>query len=119
MKVFISADMEGISGVYSAAATERDHPDYPIACRLMTGDVNAAVQGAVDAGAVEVWVRDAHGGANNILIEDLHPRAHLIGGWNEVARMMDGINDSFAAAFLVGYHASSLTAAFVADRGTL
>lgn len=109
MKVFISADMEGITGVYSGAATEREHADYPICRRLMTQDVNAAVQGAVDAGADEVWVNDSHGGANNILIEELHPKAHLIQGWNEVSRMTDGIDETFAAALLVGYHARSLT----------
>ena len=109
MKVFMSADMEGICGIVRSDMTERSHYDFGRARELMTGDVNAAAEAAFDAGATDVWVRDAHGSANNILIDRLDPRVRLIQGWAEVARMMDGIDSSFDAAMLIGYHARAMT----------
>ncbi len=109
LRVFISADMEGISGVGRSGMTESEHRDYGRAREFMTADVNAAVQGAFDAGATEVWVKDSHGPADNILIEKLDPRAHLIQGWTAGSRMMEGIDDTFDAAVLVGYHSRSMT----------
>ena len=109
MKVFISADMEGISGIAKAAWTESDDNDFARARELMTGDVNAAIQGCLDAGAEGIWVKDAHGGADNILIEKLLAPARLIQGWGHADRMMEGIDASFDAAMLVGYHARVMT----------
>jgi len=109
MKVFISADMEGISGIPRSAWTESDDDDFSRARELMTGDVNAAIQGCLDAGADEIWVKDAHGGADNILIEKLLPPARLIQGWGPADRMMEGIDASFDAALLIGYHARVMT----------
>jgi D-amino peptidase len=109
MKVFISADMEGISGIAKSAWTESDDRDFSRARELMTGDVNAAIQGCLDAGADEIWVKDAHGGADNILIEKLLAPARLIQGWGHADRMMEGIDASFDAAMLVGYHARVMT----------
>jgi len=101
--------MEGISGIAKTGMTESDHRDYGRAREFMTADVNAAVAGAFDAGATEVWVKDAHGPADNILIEKLDPRAHLIQGWGAGSRMMEGIDETFDAAMLVGYHARAMT----------
>lgn len=108
MKVFISADMEGISGIPRAALTESDHPDYARGRELMAGDVNAAIEGALAAGATEIWVRDAHASACNLPIDHISPRAQVIQGWNGISRMMEGIDESFSAALLVGYHARAL-----------
>ena len=109
MRILISADMEGISGIFHGDMTETDDPDFGRSRELMTGDVNAAIEGALDAGASDVWVNDSHGSANNILLEKLHPKAHLIQGWGEVARMMDGVDEGIDAGMLVGYHARALT----------
>ena len=109
MKVFISADMEGICGIVRSDMTEQSHYDFGRARQLMTDDVSAAAEAAFAAGATEVWVKDAHGSANNILIDRLDPRVRLIQGWAEVARMMDGIDETFAAAMLIGYHARAMT----------
>ena len=112
MKVFISADMEGISGVANAAMTGSGDKDYGRARELMTGDVNAAIEGALAAGATEVWVRDAHGSsASNLLVEKLAPPAQVIQGWAPEVLMMQGIDASFDAALLVGYHARVMTEA--------
>jgi len=114
MKVFISADMEGISGVTRGAMTESNHADFALARGLMTKDVNAAVQGALQAGATEIWVKDAHGSANNLIVEDVAAPAQVIQGWAEVSRMMQGIDETFDAALLVGYHARAQT-----DKGNI
>lgn len=109
MKVFISADMEGISGLPNAAMTETDDRDFGRARELMTADVNAAVEGALAAGATQIVVRDAHGTANNLLPEKMPGPAEVIQGWTATGRMMEGIDESFDAALLIGYHAKSLT----------
>lgn len=106
MRIFISADMEGISGVAVGAHVQPGHAEYQRMRRLMTADVNAAVQGALDAGAEHVVVSDGHGPMTNLLIEELHPAADLISGSNRLLCQMEGIDDpaGFDAVFLVGYH---------------
>ena len=106
MKVFISADMEGATGIVTARHVASNDSEYGRMRRLLTGDVNAAVEGAVEAGATEVLVNDSHGAMINILIEDLHPKARLISGSNKQLCQMEGIDgDGFGAAFFVAYHA--------------
>ena len=106
MKLYISADIEGITGVTADAEhgsdDGRQHAD---ARRWMTQDVNAAVEGALEAGADEIVVKDAHGSALNIVPEELHPAATLIQGWGPVNGMMEGLDATCDLAFLVGYHA--------------
>lgn len=104
MRVYISVDMEGVCGVTHSAQCRPGHPDYERFRRLMTQEVNAAVEGAVDAGATEALVNDSHFTMTNLVIEDLHPRASLISGSNKLLAQMEGIDDSFDAVFLVGYH---------------
>lgn len=105
MKVFISCDMEGITGVAARNHTSQREAEYQRFRRLMTADVNAAVAGACDAGATEVLVVDSHGPMTNILIEDLDPRAELTTGSNKHFCQMEGISPDFAAVLLIGYHA--------------
>lgn len=104
MKVFISADIEGVGGVatWDQAGTKR--PDHERARQWMTEEVNCAVEGALEGGATEVVVRDAHGSARNILWDSLHPQARLISGWGPNIDMLLGIDESFGTAFLIGYH---------------
>lgn len=109
MKVFISVDIEGATGIASFSQCGRadgSHYDYAFARRMLTGDVNAAIRGARAAGATEVVVKDAHGNCKNLLVDELEPGTQLISGFyprNDY--MMDGIDESFGAAMLVGYHA--------------
>jgi D-amino peptidase len=110
LKVFISVDMEGITGVVNWEETSRTGKDYDYFRRLMALEANAAVEGALDAGATEITVRDAHGSARNILPDLLHPRAKLIRDWSGGPRgMMEGIDDSYDAAIFIGYHARAGT----------
>ncbi len=109
MKVFISADIEGITGLVSWSQCSRPDGksyDYQFARRMMTHDVNAAVRGARAAGATEIVIKDSHGNSKNLLIEDLEPGVQLVSGHGSgTDGMMQGIDGSFDAAILVGYHA--------------
>lgn len=109
-RVFISVDMEGITGLANWEETSRDGKDYDYFRRIMSLEANAAVLGAFDAGASEVVVRDSHGTARNILPDLLDPRALLIRDWSGGPKsMMEGIDESFDAAVFIGYHARAGT----------
>jgi len=109
LKVFISVDMEGVSGLINWDETSQGGPDYPLFRRLMTEEANAAITGALDAGATEIVVRDAHDSARNILPDLLRPEAKLIREWNSALSMMEGIDRSFDAAVFIGNHARAGT----------
>ncbi len=108
MKVFISVDIEGATGIASFSQCGRadsSHYDYLFARRMLTGDVNAAIRGAWAAGADEIVVKDAHGNCKNLLVDELEPGTQLISGfYPRDDYMMDGLDGSFAAAMLIGYH---------------
>lgn len=106
MRVLISADIEGISGVCDPEQTRPGSPEYERARRLMTGEVNAAVEGALDAGATEIWVADGHGTYRNIILEELHPAACLVSGKPRLWGMLAGLNEGrWNGLFMIGYHA--------------
>lgn len=107
MKIFISADIEGVAGVVVRAHGEPGNPEYERARRLMTAEASAAVAGAFDGGATEVVVNDSHGPQLNILPELLDPRAELILGRPKPAGMCAGLDASFDAVFFTGYHAGA------------
>ena len=109
LKVFISVDMEGISGLIAWDETSQGGPDYPLFRKLMTEEANAAIAGALDAGATEIVVRDAHDSARNILPDLLRPEARLIREWNSPLSMMEGIDKTFDAVVFIGYHARAGT----------
>ncbi|MFC1661994.1 M55 family metallopeptidase [Gemmatimonadota bacterium] len=110
LKVFISVDMEGISGVVNWEDVNRDGKDYNLFRRIMSLETNAAIEGAVAGGAAEVWVRDSHGSARNILPDLLDPRARLIRDWSGGPMgMMEGIDETFDAVVFIGYHARAGT----------
>jgi D-amino peptidase len=108
MKVFLSADIEGVTGVVSwshCGRADGDHYDFPFARRMMTHDVNAAIRGAKRAGADTVVVKDSHGNSKSLLIDELEPGTELISGHGAgIDGMMEGIDSSFDAALLIGYH---------------
>jgi D-amino peptidase len=105
LKTLIAADMEGISGVVHWDQVDSQHGEYGRFRRLMTGDVNAAIRGAYEAGADEVIVSDGHGSGRNILVEELDPRARLNSGSPSPLAMIQGIDSGVSAAMFVGYHA--------------
>jgi D-amino peptidase len=116
LKVFISVDMEGISGIVHSDQTTSGTAEYAAARRWMAQDVNAAVEGALEAGATEVVVNDSHGSMRNIDPDDLHPRAILISGSPKPLSMMQGIDASFSACLLIGYHAKAGTEDAILDH---
>lgn len=105
MKVFISCDIEGVSGVVdSRDQTSSEGKDYQRARELMTQEVNSVIEGAAQAGAKEILVNDSHGSMRNILIEKIHPAATLLTGSPKPLSMMQGISEEFDACIFVGYH---------------
>ncbi len=106
-KVYISVDLEGISGVNGDDQTGPGGAEYGRARKLMAEDANAAIRGAFEGGATDVLVNDSHGGQRNLLPEDLDPRARLISHSFKRYGMMEGLDDSFDAIVFVGYHAKA------------
>jgi D-amino peptidase len=104
MNVWISADMEGISGILAEDDLDRGRYDYDRGRDRMTADVDAAVRGAFDGGAQTVTVTDSHGAMRNLVIEDLDPRAELIQGMYTPWVMAEGLQERPDVAFLIGYH---------------
>ena len=97
--------MEGVGGIVHSDQTDSAHPEYQRGRKLMTAEVNAAVEGALKGGATEVLVNDSHGGMRNLLIEELNPEAILLSGATKQFSMMAGIDRTFDAVFFTGYHA--------------
>lgn len=104
MKVFISADIEGVTGTTHDDQTGGASDDYRRARKWMTDDVNAAIEGALEAGAKEIYVKDAHGNGRNILLDEMKKEACLITGWDTLMSMVQGLDETFDALILIGYH---------------
>jgi D-amino peptidase len=115
-KVFVSVDMEGIWGVVASEQVNSTSPEYTAARRWMAEDVNAVIAGLLEAGAGEVVVNDSHGSMRNIVADALNPKASLISGSPKPLSMMQGIDSSFDAVVLVGYHARAGTTASILDH---
>ncbi len=109
MKVYISADMEGATGVTGWKDVTVGEASYERFRKLLTQDVNAAIEGAIKGGATKVIVNEAHDTKKNILLEDLHSEAEMISGPTQFLGMMEGISNDFNAAFFIGYHARAGT----------
>ena len=116
MKVLIACDMEGITGVVNRDQVTTTHAEYQRCRRLMAQDANAAVEGALAAGAAEVIVSDGHAHGHNILIEDLHPGARLHSGLNAEFAMVEGVQERPDAAIFIGYHARAGTLNAILDH---
>jgi D-amino peptidase len=108
-KIFISIDMEGSSGIVDWTQVGRDPHEYEIGRKLMVGDLNAAIEGAMETGAEEIVVSDAHGWMRNLQPEEVNEAAYLIRGSPKPGSMMEGIDDSFDAALYVAYHSMNGT----------
>jgi D-amino peptidase len=109
-KIFISVDMEGITGVVQPAQLGPEGFEYQRAREWMTAEVNAAIAGIRDAGPAEIVVCDSHGNGQSVLIDKLPDDVRIVRGFPRPMEMMQGIDESFAAAVFIGYHASEWTA---------
>ncbi len=93
MKLLIAADMEGISGITGWNQVFPEHPEYARGRRLMTADVNAAIDGALQAGVTDIMVTDGHWDGSNILWEDVKSPARLINGSPSPLSMVQGVQE--------------------------
>lgn len=104
LKVFICCD-HGIGSMVSNLQAIPGRAQYPTFRHFMTEEANAAIRGALAAGATEVYVADSHGNMQNIIVEELDPRAKLVRGGPRPLVMMDGLDESFDAVIFIGGHA--------------
>ena len=107
MKIYISADMEGVVGVVTNEQLGPQGFEYARFREFMTNEVNAAIEGAVAAGANEIVVSDSHGNGQNLLIEKLPTNVLVIRAWPRPLMMMQGIDETFAGAIFIGYHTAT------------
>ena len=106
-KVFISADMEGISGISGSDQLSATGAEYGRSRKMMAEDVNAAIRGARAGGATTIIVNDSHGSMRNLRLEELEPGVRLISHSFKRSGMMEGLDDSYDAAIFIGYHAKA------------
>ena len=106
VKVFISVDMEGVAGIVDWAQCLATGDDYALGRDLLVGEVNAAIEGALAAGATDILVNDAHSAMRNLPPDALAGRAAYLSGRFKPLYMMEGLDASFDAAVFVGYHAA-------------
>lgn len=116
MKVFISADIEGVAGIVSGLQVVAGESEYELGRRLMTLEVNAAIEGALDAGAEEIVVCDGHANRQNLIPDLLHEAARLVRGIRSGLQQMQGLDGTFDAVFVTGQHAAAGTQYAVLDH---
>lgn len=107
LKVYISADMEGVVGVVTGDQLGPTGFEYGRFREFMTREVLAAIEAARTAGATEILISDSHGNGENLLIEMFPQDVTVVRSWPRPLMMMQGIDESFDAAILLGYHAST------------
>lgn len=105
MKIFISADIEGVNNIVSWDETELNHPEYAYFRRQMTAEVTAACEAAKAAGANHILIKDAHDSARNLILKELPEYVLLHRGWEGgPCSMMAGLDESYDAVIFIGYH---------------
>lgn len=107
MKVYISVDMEGVVGVVTGDQLGPSGFEYQRARELMTEELVTAIEAAHSAGATEILVSDSHGNGENILLEKLPKDVQLVRSWPRPLMMMQGIDETFDAVLMLGYHAGT------------
>ena len=107
LKIYISADMEGVVGVVTNEQLGPQGFEYARFREFMTQEVNAAIEGALAGGATEIVVGDSHGNGQNLLIEKLPVNVLLVRSWPRPLGMMQGIDETFAGAIFLGYHTAT------------
>jgi D-amino peptidase len=107
LKVYISADMEGVAGAVTGEQLGPDGFEYQRFREFMTAEVNACIDAARAAGATEILVSDSHGNGQNLLIEQLPEDVMVVRSWPREHGMMAGIDESFDAVIFLGYHSST------------
>jgi D-amino peptidase len=106
VKIFISFDMEGVAGIVDWSQCRGPGQAYEEGRRLLLGEVNAAIDGALEAGATEIVCNDSHGTMNNLDPAELHGQASYVSGRHKPLYMMQGLDATADLVFMVGYHGS-------------
>jgi D-amino peptidase len=110
MKVLISVDMEGATGITTWKDVIPGEMFYNQSRKLLTTDVNSAIEGVLEAGASEILVNEAHDGMRNLLLDEINPKARVIRGFGgKQLCMVEGIDENFDKVFLLAYHARAGT----------
>lgn len=104
MKMYISIDMEGITGLVDPTFVDSSKYNYTRGQEIMTAEANHVIETAFGEGFKEVVVNDSHSKMNNLLIEKLYPEAKLISGDVKPFSMVQGLDESFSGAMFLGYH---------------
>lgn len=107
LKIYISADMEGVVGVVTDEQLGPSGFEYERYREFMTAEVNAAIEAATESGATEIVVSDSHGNGQNLLIEKLPKNVLLIRSWPRPLMMMQGLDETFDGVIFLGYHSST------------
>jgi D-amino peptidase len=110
LKIYISVDMEGVAGVVTADQLSPAGFEYERFRRFMTDEALAAVRAAIAAGATEIVVSDSHGNGESLLVEAFPKEVRIVRSWPRHGGMMAGLDQTFAAAIFIGYHASTTNA---------
>lgn len=110
MKLFISADIEGVTGIVHWDEARLDNPSSRYFCEQMTKEVKAASEAAMEAGVSDILVKDAHGTARNIDPSKLPEKVRILRGWTrDPYMMMAGLDNSFDGVLFIGYHSAAGT----------
>ncbi|MDR1482000.1 MAG: M55 family metallopeptidase [Synergistaceae bacterium] len=117
MRIFISADMEGATGVVQWEQVDKPERDYAFGRRMQIHDVKAVIDGALSAGADEIIVNDSHDYMINIPADELSfdSRVRLLSGASKKLSMVEGLKGA-DAAFFVAYHAKAGTERAILDH---
>jgi len=113
IKIYISADMEGVVGVVTGDQLGPQGFEYQRFREFMTQEVNAAIEAAFAAGANEIMVSDSHGNGENLLIEKLPRNITLVRAFPRPMMMMQGIDETFSGVIFLGYHAGTLASGHI------
>jgi D-amino peptidase len=106
VKIWISCDMEGVAGIVDWDQVRPGNPGYALGCALYADEINAAIEGAIAGGATEIVVNDSHGRMANLDPRKIAGNARYLSGRHKPMYMVEGLDSSFDAVFLVGYHGS-------------
>jgi D-amino peptidase len=109
VRIYISVDMEGVAGIADWSQCTASGDDYALGRDLLLGEVNAAIDGCVTAGAEHILINDSHSAMRNLPPSALHARAEYLSGRFKPLYMMQGLDDTFDAVIFLGYHAAMAT----------
>lgn len=107
MDVYLTLDVEGVTTVTNLEQIRQGEPEFSATRILLTEEINAAIAGALAAGANNILVNEGHGKHRNVIPKELNPKARLLTGRHKLFHLMHGIDRGFGAMFMIGYHAGA------------